>query len=225
MRPIAFALTVVLAAPLAAAQSEEPESPAEVPTEPAAAPSEIRLAPLSVHSSSVTPETHRTLRIAINPLLVPVGGFAGGTVGALIGVAIGARLPNNGGLFAGLDNAFRGGLVGGAIAVALATPATAVLIGHYTGGRGHYGWTLLGTLAGASVGSALTYALSYATDDSPWAFVPLFVFATAGTILAYEMSSDAASAPDRRSAQRVQLLPVVGRALGGETTLGLMGVF
>jgi hypothetical protein len=204
MRPVAFALTVVLAAPLAAAQSEAPDIPAaalptaelptasvpttEVPTSPAVAPREIRLTPLEVHPARPSPETHRTLRITLSTLLVPVGGTLGGFFSLLIGAGIGSSIPNDRGTWSGFDNTIRGGLIGGGIGLVLATPATAALIGHFTGGRGHYGWTLLGTVGGGGFGVFLAVLMSRSMDEQAPAFVVPYVFTTAGTILAYEMS-------------------------------------
>jgi hypothetical protein len=128
-------------------------------------------------------------------------------------------------LFSGSSTCIWTGLAGLAIGAVLVTPATALLVGHFMGGRGHYGWTLLGSFGGAVVGSTLTFALASATGGASWSPAALYLCATAGTILTYELSSHAACTSDRPSAQRVQLLPVAGRALGGETTLGLVGVF
>jgi hypothetical protein len=136
----------------------------------------------------------RTDRLpAVRYLLEGVAGLGLGALfvlgGALAGFGVAAAVdPGDSSALATSVGAL--GTLGGVFGV----PLGATLVGNARGGNGGFGWSLLGTLAGASVGSLVAVGLrsgesSTAGTDALSAVVFMLLTAAGGTV-GYELSND-----------------------------------
>lgn len=154
-------------------------------------------------------------------VLIELGG------GALCGLLVGA-----GGLYVGVltglasdprrdDDILQTGLYGAVVGAGIGIPIGVYLVGSNFRGNGGFGWTLLGSLGGSGV----TFGLAaLARNDSLPVGVPVLaglLLPLAGTVLGYELSSQASVPPTRVSWRVVPW--VTGTAQGGH--LGLIGTF
>jgi hypothetical protein len=130
--------------------------------------------------------------------------------------------------FCGVDAAIGGGAVALGSAVLL-MPAGTYIAGNAMGGKGGYGWTLLGSTIGIAAGALGSTPLFKMEEHDTGALLGTFVLTgsiLAGNVLGYELSS--ASAARRASAKaaqpRLALYPHAGIS-SGKFVLGVSGGF
>lgn len=171
-------------------------------------PAAIANPPLDVNPETATKATPSRLpRIGAELLLGATAGALGGIGAGLLGHALwnDQFAPPLGGTWFGASVGF-----------AVLAPIGVWLVGKWLDGNGSWWTTLVGDLVGAAVGAASVIF------GGPEATPVLFALPLAGSLIGYEMTSEASAAKAQAPAPKVSL--GVG-ARNGVTTLSVLGSF
>ncbi|MBK8169393.1 MAG: hypothetical protein IPK60_03500 [Sandaracinaceae bacterium] len=161
-----------------------------------------------------------------------LGALAGGAVGT--GVAVGAIFLAVARCFDSSCDPSVGVVLGGLVAFTtylLALPAGVYWAGNAAGGRGQFGYTVLGHIAGMAVGGTIAaglVAIGDENNDDGYAYAAAVVWyaaSAAGAILGYELSAQT-STSSRPPAPVFQLAPTLAPTASRDgAVIGVAGAF